>query len=522
MKLPPLGQDKIIWLKEFDHWVTPYLEEIRDSEIFHKTIENIKEAIDLLGTLNKEFTADDAESVNYIVDALIYGLKNKKSDERYGLVISFCDLLFLITGKSDNNYKCQFPIYLKEIKKIENYPAFRGKKYKEVNNIPRVIKSESIASLTSKIEDIRTNTNEGTLENLKLIENLAVAQKQLLYYYFEYILNQEIYARSLKIFGSKYFELKKMGSADDLLAPMIIAYVRGSASASGGHRPESILREHMNSWGLKANEDYNKNDVKPIIHEQMTKKDKKKTRAYDFILPYNVKDWQKHIYIQAQFYAGDSGSVSHKNVDQTTTSREAVLINTPEAIFIEYVDGGGYYGSLNGDLKKLLNMNNTENFFQVRSFPIKLRQMLQAIGFLTPLELVHALSTCDFDLGKSKKKLQNEGYSSNEINRVIESAGKNILEIIRKNKVTVNDTFYKLSRRYFLLDCFAYFGKDIDKSCKGNMLVPGYGEYYGSKASEVLRQIEGCGGKYYKDWKTPQILAEDIEFLTAKEWIINT
>ncbi len=519
MKLPQLSKDKNIWLKEFDHWVTPYLEEIRDSDIFHKTITNIKEAINLLGSLNNEFTTKDAESVKYIVDALINGLRNKNSEDRRALVISFCDLLFLITGKTDNNFKCQFPIYLKEFQKLEKYPAVRGKNYKEINKVPRVIKSEDIALLMLKIEDSKLSINEGSLENLKLTNEINLAQRRLLHYYFEYILNEEIYARSLKIFGVQYFNLKKIGQQDDLLAPMIISYVRGSASASGGHLPESILRGHMNSWGLKANEDYNKNDVKPTVSNISSNK---KTRAYDFILPYNIKNWESKIFIQAQFYAGDSGSVSHKNVDQTTASRAAVLLDKKEPIFVEYLDGGGYYGSLNGDLKKLLFMENTYNFFQVRSFPIKLRQLLQKIGFLTPLELVHALVICNFDLINAQKYLRKDGYSSKEIRRVIESSEKSVLEILGKDEVNVNETFYKLSRRYFLLDSIANFGKDISPSSKGNLIVPGYGEFYGSKVSEVLRRVKKNGGKYYNDWQTPQTLAEDLEFLSAKEWIVNT
>ncbi|MBS1513238.1 MAG: hypothetical protein JST86_20550 [Bacteroidetes bacterium] len=520
MKLPTLIKDKAIWLKEFDHWVTPYLEEIRDSEIFHKTITNIKEAIDLLGKVNKEFTVKDSESVDYIVEALIQGLLKKTSEERYTLVKSFCDLLFLMTGKSDNNFKCQFPIYLKEIKKVNSYPTFRGKKYTEVNDIPRVIKSENIALLIVQLEDAKDKNIEGSLDTLVLNRSITFTEKRLIQHYFEYILNQEIYLRSLKIFGSKYFELKKYGTEDDLLTPMVIAYVRGSASASGGHQPESILRDHMNSWGLKANEDYNKNDVKPIVTTSISDK---KTRAYDFILPYNVKNWDNQIYIQSQFYAGDSGSVSHKNIDQTTASRTAVLKMNPSAKFVEYVDGGGYYGSLNGDLKKLLYMGNTENFFQVRSFPVKLRQMLQAIGFLTPLELVHALSICDFDLVKAKKNLINEGYDLDEINRVIKGVENNIIETSVDNKVNINCGFYKLSRRYFLLDCFACFGKNINVTSKGNILVPGYGEFYGAKASEILKQIQSKGGSYYDDWQnTPQLLAEDLEFLNEKEWVIVT
>ena len=81
---------------------------------------------------------------------------------------------------------------------------------------------------------------------------------------------------------------------------------------------------------------------------------KRKTRAYDFLLPYKTPGWKPSIFVQSQFYAGDAGSVSHKNVDQTKASRSSVLEVDSRAQFVEYLDGAGYFSSLNGDLKKII------------------------------------------------------------------------------------------------------------------------------------------------------------------------
>jgi hypothetical protein len=518
MKLRPLTKNKEIWLKEFDHWVTPFLEEIRDTDIFHKTLANIKEAIELLGEENKKFTTDDAASATHIADAVMRGIKNKPSEKEYSIVSAFCDLLFLVTGKTDNNYKCQFPVYVKEILKWKDYPAVKAGKLSFVS-VPRVIKSENIAGLIVQLEYLKTQFDNGTLEHLKTIDAINSAEHKILLHYFEFILNKEIYLRSLKVFGAKYFELKKLSCEDDLLAPIIISFVRGSASATGGHKPEQILRQHMNSWGLRPNEDYNVQDVKPFEVEA-SKNDK--TRAYDFVLPFNVKDWDKTIFIQSQFYAGDSGSVSHKNVDQTITSRQKVKALFEEPKFVEYVDGAGYYGALNGDLKKLLYMADTDNFFQVRTSPIKLRQLLQEIKFITPLELVHALAINNFNLANAQLSLRKDGYGKREILRIIQKATtEGIISLSKGNaEVKVEDTFYELSRRYFLLDCIVIFGSELEEYQSGYVFIPGYEEYYGAKASQLIKNVKTIAGRYYKDWKSPEVFMADLEFLLHKKWII--
>ena len=79
-----------------------------------------------------------------------------------------------------------------------------------------------------------------------------------------------------------------------------------------------MLRSRMSEWGMDREIDFNTTDV--VVAEEGSGK-RKKTRAYDFILPFNVNGWCQQLFVQCQFYAGDSGSVSHKNVDQTSTSR---------------------------------------------------------------------------------------------------------------------------------------------------------------------------------------------------------
>lgn len=123
-------------------------------------------------------------------------------------------------------------------------------------------------------------------------------------------------------------------------------------------------------------------------------------------------------------------------------------------MFVEYVDGAGYYSSLNGDLKKLLKMPNTENFFQVRSSPIKLRQLLQSIGFLTPLELVHALSICNLALEEAVFFLSCDGYSYSEIHRVIDKTF--YLQLISNDGISILiDAAFRIIARRYIFRTFA-------------------------------------------------------------------
>jgi len=156
--------------------------------------------------------------------------------------------------------------------------------------------------------------------------------------------------------------------------------------ASGGHEPERMLRELLQEWGLKPDIDFNTSDV--VIVDSNHDLDAK-TRAYDFVIPYKTPgwsegNWNNRLFIQCQFYAGDSGSVSHKNVDQTRNSRDSISRFVISPLFIEYVDGAGYFSALNGDLKRLLSYKDTHGLIQIKTAPIRLRCYFEKIGFIPP------------------------------------------------------------------------------------------------------------------------------------------
>ena len=177
---------------------------------------------------------------------------------------------------------------------------------------------------------------------------------------------------------------------------------------------------------------------------------KKKTRAYDFVLPYKTPGDHRRVVVQSQFYAGDSGSVSHKNVDQTASSRAVVKTFATDVIFAEYVDGAGYFSSLNGDLERLLEMEGTE-FFQVRSAPIRLRRELQHAGYLVPLEVQQATYRVSDPTRESiVGVLKGEGYSEREIIRCLQvcldrgllQEDGNILPFAKRTEILFGDISY--------------------------------------------------------------------------------
>jgi hypothetical protein len=306
----------------------------------------------------------------------------------------------------------------------------------------------------------------------------------------------------------------------------------------------------MVEWGLEAGADFNSNDVvltevlrllaEAAVTESIRAKPDKpkeyientgdaadaeepggsrvrvKTRAYDFILPFQIRGWKPKVFIQSQFYAGDSGSVSHKNVDQTSTSRTAVIgiLETPR--FVEYVDGAGYFSSLNGDLKSLLNMPTTASFFQVRSAPIRLRRELQHVGFLLPIEVEHAVMRTGGTKAKVRRLLAGEGYAHEEIERCIRKCVGKGTVVSHGQRLSVASSRREVARRYLLMDAAALHGTHPaapgDK-LSGSLLVPGYGPFYGTKLDDLAAYALRLAPGLKNDWSEPTVILGDIRWL---------
>ncbi len=513
MKLPVKVLSLQEQLQEFDIWITPSLGEIRDTAHFKHELDRIIAVFEALAAATNNFANIDSCKPAAIAETYIK-IASQSGDPSARL-FDLASTLFLVSGKSDNNAKCQLPIYLRDRIDLTTFPRVSGNgKVKEVA-IPRVLKADAYMDVVAGLSI------------------MPKRQADLLGAFVSFVLSDSGYMAQLWSIGQSFVAMKALGHHRELISPLVTFQVRGSVSASGGHVPEKMLREFMESWGLKPDSDFNINDAiigvdhlaveKEAVGDEVDEENEpEKTRAYDFVLPFRVDGWDPHLLIQSQFYAGDSGSVSHKNVDQTSKSRQSVLAKLPGAKFIEYVDGAGYFASLNGDLKKLLSMQTTQSFIQVRTAPIRLRRELQAIGFLTPLEVAHAALATDGSADQVVLSLKTDGYAEDEILRAIKQA-LNVGMLSRPLDTGPFDIqamhHRDLVRRYVLLDVTARQGAQLDPrnpAFKGHFIVPGYGPFHGLRLNELGRLALEAAPALKSDWNKPDVILGDIQWLCER------
>ncbi len=504
-------------LSEFDEWITASIQQVNETETYRNELTKIGRILNSLGAATDEFESVEScqpskmaiycvaevEKIISETDSLPSALKAATD-----LLDSLISMLFLVTGKSDNNLKCQFPVYLFQSENRTTFPIFRrsnGNVNFEYEELGRVIKQDKICKIIGDALVLR--------EKYRGPINLEAEAIWLLEGYINTILAGEGSTEQLWALGACYFSLKQKahGLEDNLLAPIVAFKVRGSVAAQSGHLPEKILRRFMSCWGMKAGVDFNIDDV-VISGGELQKTDlieaavdlreandaseavndlnadPTKTRAYDFVLPYRTPGWSPRIFVQSQFYAGDSGSVSHKVVDQTRASRILTRAKYPQAIFLEYLDGAGYYSSLRRDLKHMLEMPSTGDFIQIRSAHIKLRRALQSVGYLTPLDFVHELLKCGGHLGQAKENLESHEYSPEEISRCYEFCIVENLLVEASGQITVSPRLLVNSRRIMLLDIVVSEGERVVFTNGSVMVVaPGMGQAHGISLNALGR-----------------------------------
>jgi hypothetical protein len=484
-------------LAEFDIWITPSLGEIRDTDKFREELSRVTNVFEALGGATNQFATMAQCDPRAIADTFIDLVSGLDVDAAFARLRALASVLFLVTGKSDNNAKCQFPLYLRDKARWATLPMPKNKGV--VNNpLPRELKADKY---------------------MAIVAGLACQpsiQKKLLEEFVSFVLSDKDYVAQMWSIGHSYFVLKACGCEKNLLTPLVVFQVRGSVSASGGHDPEDILRARLVEWGLTAGIDFNTSDVPlALLWPELAAADTRtKSRAYDFVLPYKTPGWIPRIFVQCQFYAGDSGSVSHKNVDQTASSRLQVNKTATDPLFLEYVDGAGYFSSLNGDLKNLLLMPTTRSFVQLRTASIRLRRELQSIGFLCPIEIEQAILRVGKDRAVVAKCLLSEGYAKAEVERgIAESLKQGILQGTA-SQISVSPKRRKTVRRYFLLDVVACRGSvPTEPKLSGSILIPGYGPFFAMKLDELAKHALAIAPSLKSDWSSPEVILGDIRWL---------
>jgi len=149
--------------------------------------------------------------------------------------------------------------------------------------------------------------------------------------------------------------------------------------------------------------------------------------------------------------------------------------------------------TLNTDLQHMLGMASTKDFIQVRSAHVKLRRELQDLGFLTPIDIEHAI----FRSSNGSKYevvdlLKAEGYSQQEIERALNHSLERQLIHNEGDKLLVTEERAGFAKRLFIVDLIAIIGEPVELNVgsTGNALIPGYGKLYGSQLTIISQKLD--------------------------------
>jgi hypothetical protein len=246
MKLPLPALDLTTQLLEFDVWITPSLGEIRDTKRFREELNAVVQTFESLGIASQEFK--DIKDCQPAVIAAVFAelTKGVSFVEAMRTLQSLASVLFLVTGKSDNNAKCQLPLFLRDTARWNTIPSVRRVKgLEELQHmpIPRELKAGKYLGIVASLAAFPDQ------------------QKRLLEQFINFLLSDDTCVSQLWSIGNSYFMLKSFKKEKDLLSPLVIFQVRGSVAATGGHEPEDILRQRMIEWGLDPGTDFNVSDV---------------------------------------------------------------------------------------------------------------------------------------------------------------------------------------------------------------------------------------------------------------------
>jgi hypothetical protein len=533
MKLPLEDLTVTQKLEEFDQWLTPKLERIKDTDKFNKEVTALSRCIKKLSLHLRKFESKELCTINSLVNAIVESSASYTQgfnffDDEIALTdyyISVFNLLFLATGATDNNLKNHFLIKLKEDDVSQLLPKRSNNKRQvkfSLQPLPSTTKSDYIAKLLASCY-VGNMTKYNDLVSTEPTFSLSKYLEVYLGEYISLILEDEEEILQLWAICNSFIRLSERSDAmaRHLINSCTIFKVRGSVSASGGHIPEDILRKKLTDIGLKAGIDFNISDE--VIGEEIISEAgerKKKTRAYDFILPYKTVGWAPKLFIQSQFYAGDSGSVSHKVVDQTSSSRQFTKSKFPDARFIEYLDGAGYYASLRGDLAHMLTMPDTHSFIQVKSILVRLRREFQDIQLLTPVEFEHAIfETSNGNRAEVINNLLRDNYEIKEVERVESELLSRGFIMLNNSNFQIKDSRIDYARKLFILDIAALNASKITKTELRSgkfILIPGFGANYGILGSNLATLV--CQNAKFVSISASQY-EEDLEWLLNEKVI---
>lgn len=275
MRLPEESIDTQEKILEFDQWLTPKLDRIKDSEKFTSEIQLLCNCIKHLAPFLANYSNYEDANIENLYQSVINASESFILGEQFTLdenqlsnfYEALFNLLFLSTGSTDNNLKNHFIINLKingVIPKIPKRALGKNNLTFKLVDLPTTTKSDLIARLLASccVANSKKYNNKIKTEP---VFNIEIYLKIFLKEYIELILEEREDFYQFWSICHSYLELNKISDEVDfgryLLNSCTIFKVRGSVSASGGHAPEKILRDKLAIIGLRPDIDFNTSDV---------------------------------------------------------------------------------------------------------------------------------------------------------------------------------------------------------------------------------------------------------------------
>ena len=487
---------------EMISWLTPAGARLEESDVFQVESERFERGAEILANL-----ADPGSGFirpEDIADVTLALPVDQRQDQFESVAIA----CLWLTGQSDNALKCQFPVYLLG-QNFAEAKALLGLAPPSITQpVLKVLKFKDISKVVGR-----------TTSAISAVRETIIA-------YFDFLFTAANSSRFET--AVKAIRAAEPAARKSLLETITITAVRGSATASGGHEPEDALRLEMERWGLQRGHDFNTSDVSAMklyeicgsMPSRSIEAKAKKSRAFDFVVPFAVPGLMPRLLVQGQFYAGDSGSVSHKNVDQTPTGRAAARDVVPDPVFAEFLDGAGYVTALANDARNLLAMVDTEGLIQLRTAPIRLRELLQRINLATPLEIAHAIWSSESCSEPEVQTKLEERYGAEEAARALERALATGFATRKPGgSLSVGEGFIEDALEYAVIDSIArsHLGQDPADPRPG-LTVPGYGcEHSGVSEDAVLEHLEAN----LPSLSSPQVAGKESAIENALEAAIR-
>ena len=190
-------------LSEFDKWITPSLGDIKDSIEFKSIVAGLEDGFRSLSGYTSGFASVESCSAYNVAKVITTKIHDIKNCEIH--LTNIFNAILLATGKTDNNLKCQYPIFLHQLVDSDEIAAVKNGKLTKVK-IPRDF------SMEKAIKHFSSLTAYPDL--------LAPLMKS----YLDLLLSDEDYVKQLYSLGKSFQLLEKERQSNNLLSSIAIYY----------------------------------------------------------------------------------------------------------------------------------------------------------------------------------------------------------------------------------------------------------------------------------------------------------